>query len=141
MRGDRARHWHDLPCSSLANDDELLYPDGWATSARHCPMIAWGIPIRGLRSPGARLHDGGPGRLCRHPPGRCSRSATLRQGCRSSSVVRLEPDHCPVSPAFASAWRAGEMVEVYWAALLRDVPFTEYGTHPWSRRPAAISYA
>ena len=36
----------------------------------------------------------------------------------------------PPAPAFASAWRAGEMVEVYWAALLRDVPFAEYGSHP-----------
>jgi hypothetical protein len=36
----------------------------------------------------------------------------------------------PPAPAFASAWRAGEMVEVYWAALLRDVPFAAYETHP-----------
>ena len=30
------------------------------------------------------------------------------------------------APAFASAERAGEMIENYWMALLRDVPFTEY---------------
>ena len=36
----------------------------------------------------------------------------------------------PPAPAFASAWRAGEMVEIYWAALLRDVPFAAYETHP-----------
>ncbi|HUG82381.1 MAG TPA: vanadium-dependent haloperoxidase, partial [Bryobacterales bacterium] len=35
----------------------------------------------------------------------------------------------PPAPAFASAETAGEMVELYWQALLRDVPFTEYG---WS---------
>jgi hypothetical protein len=31
-------------------------------------------------------------------------------------------------PALASSWRAGEMVEDYWLALLRDVNFTDYAT-------------
>ena len=35
----------------------------------------------------------------------------------------------PASPALASAWRAGEAVEGYWMALLRDVGFTEYPTN------------
>lgn len=39
----------------------------------------------------------------------------------------LEP-----APAFDSAHAAGEMVEQYWQALLRDVPFDQYGTHPLS---------
>jgi len=34
----------------------------------------------------------------------------------------------PPAPAFSSAEQAGEMVELYWMALLRDVPFTEYGS-------------
>lgn len=33
-------------------------------------------------------------------------------------------------PRFASARMAGQMVELYWAALLRDVPFLDYGTNP-----------
>jgi membrane-associated phospholipid phosphatase len=32
----------------------------------------------------------------------------------------------PAAPAFASEQRAAEMCEVYWMALLRDVPFTQY---------------
>ncbi len=36
----------------------------------------------------------------------------------------------PASPALASAERAGEAVENYWQALLRDVPFSQYGTSP-----------
>jgi hypothetical protein len=35
-----------------------------------------------------------------------------------------------VPPRFASAETAGEMVELYWAALARDVPFDEYATDP-----------
>jgi hypothetical protein len=33
-------------------------------------------------------------------------------------------------PAFSSADTAGEMVELYWQALARDVPFSDYGTSP-----------
>ena len=35
----------------------------------------------------------------------------------------------PPAPAFNSAWQAGEMVEVYWKSLLRDVPFADYGVN------------
>jgi hypothetical protein len=34
----------------------------------------------------------------------------------------------PPAPAFASAWEAGEIVENYWMAHLRDVAFRTYGT-------------
>ena len=36
----------------------------------------------------------------------------------------------PPSPTVRSAQTATEQVEHYWAALLRDVPFTEYGSNP-----------
>jgi len=40
-------------------------------------------------------------------------------------------------PALASAQRAGEAVEDYWMALLRDVNFTQYGTDPTALAAAA----
>ena len=33
-------------------------------------------------------------------------------------------------PRFNSIEQAGDLVELYWQALLRDVPFSEYGSHP-----------
>ena len=36
----------------------------------------------------------------------------------------------PPPPAFSSADAASEMVELYWQALARDVPFTDYDTSP-----------
>lgn len=36
----------------------------------------------------------------------------------------------PAAPAFDSAEQASELVELYWMALLRDVPFAEYAGHP-----------
>jgi hypothetical protein len=35
-----------------------------------------------------------------------------------------------VPPSVASAGGAAEMVEVYWEAYLRDVPFVDYGSNP-----------
>jgi len=35
----------------------------------------------------------------------------------------------PPAPQLASTWRAGEAVEDYWMALLRDVPFSAYETN------------
>lgn len=35
----------------------------------------------------------------------------------------------PAAPAFSSAEQAAEMVELYWHALLRDVPFAAYEAH------------
>ena len=34
----------------------------------------------------------------------------------------------PPPPAFSSAQQAGEAIELYWMALARDVPFSEYGS-------------
>lgn len=46
----------------------------------------------------------------------------------------LGPDGCQLDlappPSFASAELAGEMVELYWHALTRDIPFAEYDSHP-----------
>jgi hypothetical protein len=36
----------------------------------------------------------------------------------------------PAPPSFNSAWQAGEMAELYWRALTRDVHFNEYDTNP-----------
>lgn len=43
----------------------------------------------------------------------------------------------PPAPRFDSAEEAGEMAELYWMALARDVPFTQYAEHPTTQRAAA----
>jgi hypothetical protein len=43
----------------------------------------------------------------------------------------------PPPPAFSSAEQAAEMVEIYWHALLRDVPFDQYATNPLVAKAAA----
>ncbi len=41
------------------------------------------------------------------------------------------------APEFASAEEAGEMVELYWMSLLRDVPFDAYNTNSLAQEAAA----
>lgn len=52
----------------------------------------------------------------------------------------IGPDCCQPTiarpPRFASAEQAGEMVELYWQALARDVPFSDYEEHPLIARAA-----
>ena len=43
----------------------------------------------------------------------------------------------PMPPAVASKEYATELVELYWASLLRDVPFTAYDTNPFAKAAAA----
>src|SRR5206468_11602061 len=40
-------------------------------------------------------------------------------------------------PTFSSAETASEMIELYWQALTRDVPFSAYDTHPLTIAAAA----
>jgi hypothetical protein len=43
----------------------------------------------------------------------------------------------PPVPLYTSAEYAGELVELYWQALMRDVPFTQYATHPLAQQAIA----
>ena len=57
---------------------------------------------------------------------------TNPQSAFSFELIGPDSHHLgmPAPPAFASAEQAGELVEVYWAALTRDVPFVAYDTDP-----------
>ena len=43
----------------------------------------------------------------------------------------------PPAPAFSSRQQAAEIVENYWMALLRDIPFADYAAHPLASQAAA----
>lgn len=68
----------------------------------------------------ARIPLGGPRKLV-HPQG----SLTFEVFGPDSHALAIPP-----APAFASAEMAGEMVELYWMALLRDVPLTNVDSDP-----------
>ncbi len=61
------------------------------------------------------------------------------QAAYASTVEGLNLHGLPlsVSPAFASVETASEMIELYWQALTRDIPFAEYGTHTLTTKASA----
>jgi hypothetical protein len=61
----------------------------------------------------------------------CSGIAFDLQGADSHHLA------IPPAPALASAQAAGEMVEAYWQALARDVPFSHYDSNPATLTAAA----
>ena len=67
------------------------------------------------------------------------RPLTNPQAGLAFDLEGLDPQQfvVPPAPAFASAEEAGEMVELYWMSLLRDVDFRQYGAHPLAAAAAA----
>lgn len=57
------------------------------------------------------------------------------QAAWSIGLVGPDPAQlaCPPAPLFDSPEQAAEMAELYWQALLRDVPFADYESHPLAR--------
>src|SRR6202035_5054724 len=51
-------------------------------------------------------------------------------GCDPAAMALAAP------PRFGSAEQAAELVELYWQALARDVPFADYGSHPLAQKAA-----
>jgi hypothetical protein len=133
LRTERARHWRGLPFElALANDDELRYPAGWANFSKSLPHDALGHPSRTAFD--ALVHacqTGDPADFAAIPLGGVQ-PIRNPQGGLSFECIGFDSNQTivPPAPPFASAWRAGEMVEIYWAWLLRDVPFSEYASDP-----------
>ena len=111
-----------------ANDDEARYPNKIGSDTRALPHDA-----RGEVDPAAwrALHDacqsGDPADFEKIPLGGTRRLGNP-VGTLAVSLGGITPTQIaiPAAPALASAERAAEAVEVYWQALLRDVPFAEY---------------
>jgi hypothetical protein len=61
----------------------------------------------------------------------CAASCFSLQGADSHHLA------IPAAPPVRSAWTAGEMVELYWMALARDVAFTDYASNAVTQAAAA----
>ncbi len=139
IRRDTAEFQRSLPLPrNLTNGDETLFANRIGSFSKTLPHTSLGEadPMAYdafLRAAGTgRPVDfesipGGPGRLV-NPQGGLIFSL---DGADSHHTALATP------PAFSSAWEAGEMVEVYWQALTRDVPFVNYGTDSMIAQAAA----
>jgi membrane-associated phospholipid phosphatase len=133
VRLDAARFQEDQPrVSHRTNGDERRYPDFIGSFSKTLPHDALGIVdpaayaafqhavATGEFDDFAAIPIGGVGKL------------VDPQAAFTFQMDGADSHHLPlrVPPAFASAEEAGEIAEVYWQALTRDVPFASYDIDP-----------
>src|SRR5215203_1111823 len=110
------------------NDDEMRYPSRIGTDTRGLPHNARGeVDQAAWRALFDACESGDPVDFEKVPLGGTRRLGNP-VGTLSVSLSGLDPTQIaiPAPVALASVARAAEAVEVYWQALLRDVPFSEY---------------
>ena len=123
----------DVPVPpQVDNGDEGLYPTRIGNYSKGLPHnsigevdpTAYGALLTAVTSGEpedfARIPLGGNTKLANPQSG----LAFTLEGTDSGQLT------CPPAPAVSSAERAGEMVENYWMALAREVPFSKYGSDP-----------
>ncbi len=140
VRMQAARRERDLgPGVHLTNGEEDSLPGRIACYSKGLPhdrsgnvdLKAYDVYLRALRS-------GRPEDFERIPLGGFVKLANPQSAW---ACELIGPDSsqvpCPPPPGFASPEQGGEIAELYWQALLRDVPFAEYGSHPGVEKAAA----
>lgn len=143
LRTDAAEEHFLQPNPVHANNgDEVRYPNKLGSSTKglaHDPITGEVIPaayaalMAALRSGKSSDFDA----LASNGALGCSDPTKRRRFVNPQSAYAYDLEGIdshqltmPPAPAFASAEEAGEMVELYWMALLRDVDFANYGTDP-----------
>jgi hypothetical protein len=140
VRRDAAIAQSNLPLPTYpTNDDETAYPTRIASFTKGLPHndlgevepMAYEALLHALTTSHSAAFEAIPlgGRLRLANP----------QAAYAFQLEGLDPHQVeiPAPPAFRSAETAAEMVELYWQALTRDVPFAAYATHPLISAAAA----
>ncbi len=120
-----------------SNGDEELYPSRIGNYSKGLPHDAYGeVEPRAYNALLSALRSGRPEDFEAIPLGAKS-TAFQRKLVNPQSALAFDLEgtdsHAlaiPPAPSFSSQEQMGEMVENYWMALTRDVPFSEYGINP-----------
>jgi hypothetical protein len=128
------------PVAHPNNHDELIYPTKIGSYSKGLPHNRYGeVELHAFNSMKNALASGRPADFEAIPMG-CPDLSLRRRLVNPQSGLAFDLEGgdshsfaVPPAPNFASAETAGEIVENYWMALLRDVPFSEYNdntNHP-----------
>jgi hypothetical protein len=125
--------------ASVSNGDDARYPKRWGSYTKGLPHNEFGEVDPAVYTTYLRaVEKGDHEELDRVPLGGYLKLADPQAAL---AIDLIGPDAAQVSnppaPAIASAEQAGELVEMYWHALLRDVPFADYDSNPMVRQAAA----
>lgn len=115
-----------------ANSDETLYPNYIGNFSKALPHDADGeVDPDAYRKFLDAMTSGAESDFAAIPLGGTVKLANP-QAALAFSLEGADSHHLAIAaaPSLASAWAAGEMIEVYWRAWTRDVPFTDYGASP-----------
>jgi hypothetical protein len=133
LRRDAAIFQRDAPSTpSVSNGDEELYANRIASYTKGLPHNDLGeVDLNAYNAYLQALTSGNWADFEAIPLGGSAKLANPQASyCYSLEGADAAALASPAPPAFASAQAAGEMVEDYWQALTRDVPFSQYGTDP-----------
>jgi hypothetical protein len=121
-------HLPTHPC----NQDELALPNKIGNFSKGLPHNALGeVDLKAYNSFIHSLKSGNPDDFESIPLGGVAKISNP-QAAYSYDLAGSDSHHLGIMapPSFSSAWEASEIAEVYWQALTRDVPFTDYDTDP-----------
>lgn len=121
------------------NGDEERYAPKWGRYSKGLPHdTAGNVDLPSYRAYLEAIRDPEHDRFERIPLGGYLKLANP-QAAHAIDLVGPDSEQLsiPAPPAFASAWQAAELVEMYWLAALRDVPFAAYDSHPLVARACA----
>lgn len=140
LRVRAARTQRDLPLADhLCNGDEDRYCARLGSFHKALPHNHVGeVDQYAYNALLQALHTGNPAAFKAIRLGGTVKLANP-QAALTFALEGPDPHHLtiPPAPTLDSAEAAGEMVEVYWQALTRDVPFLDYGRHPSTLAAAA----
>jgi hypothetical protein len=133
IRIDAAKAEHKiLPPPQISNGDETQYPSFIGNYSQALPHNSIGeVEPAAYQALLTAVDSGKPSDFAKIPLGGTVKLSGPQGGLafdlQGSDVGQFT---IPPSPRLAGAERAGEMVEDYWMALARDIPFSQYGQEP-----------
>jgi hypothetical protein len=140
IRRDTAIFQRDRPENpSVANGDEQAYPNHIASFHKCLPHNQLGeVDPNAYNALTRALNSGLGSDFEAIPLGGTVKLANPQSAyCFSLEGADAQGIASPPAPAFNSAQQAAEMVEDYWCALTRDIPFGQYSSDPTINQAAA----
>ena len=133
IRRDAAIFQRDVPLTpSISNGDEEAYANRIASYTKGLPHNDPGeVDLKAYNAYLEALHSGKSADFEAIPLGGAAKLSNPQASyCYALEGADAAALASPPAPAFSSAQAAAEMVEDYWQALTRDVPFSQYGDRP-----------
>src|SRR5215468_760391 len=131
IRRDAAIYERDAPeTPSISNGDEEAYANRIASFTKGLPHNDLGeVDLNAYNAYLQALNRGKWADFEAIPLGGAAKLSNPQAAyCYALEGADAAALAAPAPPAFSSAQAAAEMVEDYWQALTRDVPFSQYGT-------------